>query len=95
MFYRCLFATTLFSEARIKQVCTLQKEDVFDTRGFRAIALLPRLPPLAALPVKELILPLEEWMCDRYEELPTGTSESSTDKVRAAPKFHLSPHSLS
>jgi len=50
MFYRCLFATGLFSEARIKQVCTLQKEDVFDTRGFRAIALLPRLPPLAVTP---------------------------------------------
>ena len=33
-----------------KQVCTLQKEDVFDTRGLSAIALLPRLSPLAVTP---------------------------------------------
>lgn len=32
-FYRCLFATALFSAARINEVCTLLTEDVFDARG--------------------------------------------------------------
>ncbi len=32
-FYRCLFATALFSAARINEVCTLLTEDVFDKRG--------------------------------------------------------------
>jgi len=31
--YRCLFATALFSAARINEVCTLLTEDVFDKRG--------------------------------------------------------------
>lgn len=31
--YRCLFATALFSAARINEVCTLVTEDVFDQRG--------------------------------------------------------------
>ncbi|HEY9596339.1 MAG TPA: site-specific integrase [Cyanophyceae cyanobacterium] len=30
--YRCLFATALFSAARINEVCTLLTEDVFDRR---------------------------------------------------------------
>jgi integrase/recombinase XerD len=33
IFYRCLFATALFSAARINEVCTLLTEDVFDKRG--------------------------------------------------------------
>jgi integrase/recombinase XerD len=32
-FYRCLFAIALFSAARIKEVCTLVTEDVFNSRG--------------------------------------------------------------
>lgn len=32
-FYRCLFATALFSAARINEVCTLLTEDVFDRQG--------------------------------------------------------------
>lgn len=32
-FYRCLFATTLFSAARINEICTLLTEDVFERRG--------------------------------------------------------------
>ncbi len=32
-FYRCLFATALFSAARINEVCTLLTEDVFDKSG--------------------------------------------------------------
>jgi integrase/recombinase XerD len=31
--YRCLFATALFSAARINEVCTLLTEDVFDKQG--------------------------------------------------------------
>lgn len=32
-FYRCLFAIALFSAARINEVCTLLKEDLFDSLG--------------------------------------------------------------
>jgi integrase/recombinase XerD len=32
-FYRCLFAITLFSAARINEVCTLLTEDIFDKHG--------------------------------------------------------------
>ena len=32
-FYRCLFATALYTAARINEVCTLLTEDVFDKRG--------------------------------------------------------------